>query len=68
MTMSFATRANNDEVHTFVNPFVPMNIGLWALFAGATVFLVLRLWCKVTRRHGLWYDDYILVVSWVSSC
>ncbi|KAH6999262.1 hypothetical protein BKA56DRAFT_469408 [Ilyonectria sp. MPI-CAGE-AT-0026] len=38
---------------------------LWTLFAGATVFLALRLWVKVTRRHGQWYDDYILIVSWI---
>ncbi|KAK2063183.1 hypothetical protein LY76DRAFT_680909 [Colletotrichum caudatum] len=52
------------EVHPFVNPFVQLNVGLWSLFAGATIFLALRLWCKITRRHGLWYDDYILVACW----
>ncbi|KAL0941178.1 uncharacterized protein CTRU02_203941 [Colletotrichum truncatum] len=62
--MSTEVRNHDDEVHTFVNPFVELNAGLWSLFAGATLFLALRLWCKVTRRHGLWYDDYILVVSW----
>lgn len=65
--MDFYSRATNDgPVHAFVNPFVELNAGLWSLFAGATVFLALRLWCKITRRHGLWYDDYILVISWVS--
>ncbi|KAK6194313.1 hypothetical protein LQW54_011587 [Pestalotiopsis sp. IQ-011] len=48
----------------FVNPWVELNAGLWSLFAGATIFLALRIWCKVTRRHGLWYDDYILLVTW----
>ncbi|TDZ28652.1 hypothetical protein C8034_v011840 [Colletotrichum sidae] len=63
--MSIEARSNDDEeVHPFINPFVELNAGLWSLFAGATIFLALRLWCKVTRRHGLWYDDYILVVSW----
>ncbi|EXF80600.1 hypothetical protein CPAR01_01917 [Colletotrichum paranaense] len=63
--MDFYSRATNDgPVHAFVNPFVELNAGLWSLFAGATVFLALRLWCKITRRHGLWYDDYILVISW----
>ncbi|KAK1982334.1 hypothetical protein LZ30DRAFT_781383 [Colletotrichum cereale] len=56
---------NDDEVHPFVNPYVQLNVGLWSLFAAATIFLILRLWCKITRRHGLWYDDYILVVSWL---
>lgn len=59
--MSVTTR----EVHSFVNPYKEMNAGLWSLFAGATVFLGLRVWVKITRRHGLWYDDYILLVSWV---
>ncbi|TPX09367.1 uncharacterized protein E0L32_009411 [Thyridium curvatum] len=53
------------EVHGFVNPYAELNAGLWSLFAGATVLLALRLWIKVTRRHGLWYDDHILVTSWV---
>ena len=49
----------------YVDPTKETNAGIWTLFAGATVFLVLRLWCKITRRRGLWWDDYILVVSWV---
>ncbi|TQN64149.1 hypothetical protein CSHISOI_11274 [Colletotrichum shisoi] len=57
--------ATDDSVHTFVNPFLQLNVGLWSLFTGATVFLALRLWCKITRRHGLWYDDYILTVTWI---
>ncbi|KAF5010529.1 hypothetical protein FDECE_3311 [Fusarium decemcellulare] len=52
-------------VHGFVNPYPELNAGLWTLFAGATVFLGLRLWVKITRRHGMWYDDYILIVSWI---
>lgn len=57
---------NGTEVHGFVNPYTELNAGLWSLFAGATVLLALRLWVKVTRRHGLWYDDYVLILSWVS--
>ena len=52
--------------HKFVSPWTEMNAGLWSLFMGATLFLALRIWCKVTKRYGLWYDDYILTVSWVS--
>ncbi|EFQ35169.1 hypothetical protein CGRA01v4_01313 [Colletotrichum graminicola] len=55
---------NDQEAVRFVNPYLQLNVGLWSLFAGATIFLALRLWCKITRRHGLWYDDYILIVSW----
>ena len=56
----------NGEVHTFVDPSLEMNLGLWFLFAGATIFLALRLYCKAIRRNPLWYDDYILLASWVS--
>ncbi|KAH7021215.1 uncharacterized protein B0I36DRAFT_252528 [Microdochium trichocladiopsis] len=60
-------RADDDDdvVHDFVSPWVELNIGLWALFAATTIFLASRIWIKVTRRYGLWYDDYILVVSWI---
>ncbi|EFQ91345.1 hypothetical protein CFE70_004877 [Pyrenophora teres f. teres 0-1] len=51
--------------HTYVDPSLELNLGLWSLFAGASVFLALRTWIKVTRRHGLWWDDYILLVAWV---
>jgi hypothetical protein len=58
---------NHDKTgHGYVDPSVPLNLGLWILFAGASFFLALRLWIKITRRHGMWYDDWILVVCWVS--
>lgn len=58
---------NHDKLHphSYVNPEVPLNLGLWFLYAGATFFLALRVWIKVTRRHGLWWDDWILLVTWV---
>ena len=66
--MRLQLRADEDEpVHKFINPYTELNIGLWSLFAGASIFLWARLWVKITRRHGMWYDDYILIVSWVSS-
>ncbi|KAK7746331.1 hypothetical protein SLS53_002290 [Cytospora paraplurivora] len=49
----------------FVNPYTEVNTGIWLLFVGATAFLGLRLWCKLDRRTGLWWDDRILIVSWV---
>jgi len=55
-----------EHVTSYVDPSLQLNLGLWFLFAGATVLLFLRVWVKVTRRHGLWYDDYILITSWVS--
>ncbi|KAF7550933.1 hypothetical protein G7Z17_g5385 [Cylindrodendrum hubeiense] len=66
--MNFTPR-DDEEVDgpavAYVNPWTELNLGLWMLFAGATLFLMLRLYVKVTRRHGLWYDDYILTASWM---
>ncbi|KAH8653716.1 hypothetical protein BX600DRAFT_526921 [Xylariales sp. PMI_506] len=52
--------------HNFVSPVKAVYTGIWLLFAGATTFLGFRLWCKVTRRTGIWYDDYILVLCWAN--
>ncbi|KAF4978612.1 hypothetical protein FZEAL_5015 [Fusarium zealandicum] len=63
----YLTPRDDDDgpIHGFVNPYVELNAGLWSLFSGASIFLGLRLWVKLTRRHGTWYDDYILIVSWI---
>ncbi|PVH76495.1 hypothetical protein DL98DRAFT_574387 [Cadophora sp. DSE1049] len=53
-----------DDV-VYISPVKEVNAGLWTLFAGATVFLGLRLYCKLSRRTGLWYDDYVLILSWL---
>jgi hypothetical protein len=37
----------------------------WFLTALATVFLCLRIYCKFLSRRGLWWDDWILISSWV---
>ncbi|CZT42540.1 uncharacterized protein RSE6_02463 [Rhynchosporium secalis] len=59
----FLPRAEKEVV--YISPVKEVNIGLWVLLAGATVFLGLRLYCKISRRTGLWYDDYVLTVSWL---
>lgn len=51
----------------FVNPSSAVNGGIWSLFVGTSIFLFLRIWCKISRKHGLWWDDYILLASWVST-
>jgi hypothetical protein len=38
-----------------------------ALTALATVFLVLRVYCKLYNARRLWWDDYALGLSWVSA-
>ena len=37
----------------------------WTLFSIATCFLAVRLYCKRISRQGIWWDDLILVISWV---
>lgn len=63
-TMNF--RRDDDDDVVYYNPSAEIYVGLWTLFVGASVFLALRLWCKITRRHGLWYDDYVLIAAYVS--
>jgi hypothetical protein len=68
--MRLRFRKENDgaeDVTNYVDPSLELNLGLWMLFAGATLLLLLRVWVKITRRHGLWWDDYILITSWVST-
>jgi len=44
-----------------------MKIVCWALVAVSGLFLVLRLYCKFLKHRGLWWDDHVLVMAWVSS-
>lgn len=60
-----STRASFKDDVVLVDPTKEVNAGLWTLFAATTVFLAARLWCKITRRHGLWWDDHILIFSWL---
>jgi hypothetical protein len=41
------------------------NAVAWSLLAVAGAFLGLRLYCKYLGRRGLWWDDRILIASWV---
>jgi hypothetical protein len=64
--MHFRLRDDDDDENiVYISPERELNTGLWCLFGGATILLALRVWVKVTRRHGLWWDDYILIASWV---
>lgn len=58
-------RNHDDSGHHYVDPSLELNVGLWTMFAGASLFLALRIWIKITRRHGLWWDDHILLIAWV---
>ena len=39
----------------------------WSLTAFAALFLGLRLFSKLWRKRPLWWDDHILIASWVCS-
>lgn len=43
-----------------------INLAVWFLISVSAFFLGARLWC---RQHfaRLWWDDFVLTVSWVGS-
>ena len=43
-----------------------INYTLWFLTALSLIFLALRVYCKFLRHRGLWWDDHLLIGSWVS--
>ncbi|PBP21120.1 hypothetical protein BUE80_DR008007 [Diplocarpon rosae] len=58
-----APRTDEDPNVVFISPQKEVTAGLWTLFAGAFLFLALRIYSKVSRRNGLWYDDHILIFT-----
>ncbi|KAK3681340.1 hypothetical protein B0T22DRAFT_540227 [Podospora appendiculata] len=38
----------------------------WALLVAAAAFLALRIYCKHIGHRGLWWDDWLLIASWVA--
>lgn len=38
---------------------------MWAMCAVAAVFIALRIYCKISRGNKLWWDDHVLIASWV---
>ncbi|KAK3346864.1 hypothetical protein B0T25DRAFT_613518 [Lasiosphaeria hispida] len=43
-----------------------VNFTIWFLTALSAAFLALRVYCKFLRHRGLWWDDHVLIGSWVS--
>lgn len=44
----------------------PLIVGItWMLTFLCGGFLGLRIYAKLSRRQGLWWDDHILIASWV---
>lgn len=44
-----------------------VNFTMWLLTALAAMFLALRVYCKILRHRGLWWDDHILIASFVGA-
>jgi hypothetical protein len=42
-----------------------VDIVCWLLVALSAVFVGLRVFCKFKTHRALWWDDHILIVSWV---
>lgn len=45
-----------------------LNYAIWSLTILAAGFMGLRIYCKFLRHRGLWWDDYVLILSWVRIC
>ncbi|KAL0942647.1 uncharacterized protein CTRU02_200533 [Colletotrichum truncatum] len=41
-------------------------VSTWTLVGVSAVLLFLRVYCKFWRGRGLWWDDHMLIVSWVT--
>ncbi|KAH8714089.1 hypothetical protein GQ44DRAFT_689115 [Phaeosphaeriaceae sp. PMI808] len=42
-------------------------IACWIVTILAAIFLGFRIYVKLSRRCGLWKDDYLLIISWVAA-
>ncbi|KAL2179181.1 uncharacterized protein P884DRAFT_276246 [Thermothelomyces heterothallicus CBS 202.75] len=57
---------------TTETPPGPDNVGpyllrvIWALAGLSTLFLGLRVYCKLSRRRRLWWDDNFLIAGWIA--
>jgi len=45
-----------------------LNTVFWTLTSVSFLFMSLRLWCKHLRGRYLWWDDYVLIASWIALC
>ena len=45
---------------------VEYNVIIWVLVGVAGFFFFLRAYCKIARQRGLWWDDHVTGLAWVS--
>ncbi|OIW26285.1 hypothetical protein CONLIGDRAFT_468532 [Coniochaeta ligniaria NRRL 30616] len=43
-----------------------LNVVYWPLVAVSALFLSLRIFLKLRQRRPLWWDDYVLMISWLA--
>ncbi|KAB5585117.1 hypothetical protein GE09DRAFT_15318 [Coniochaeta sp. 2T2.1] len=43
-----------------------LNVVVWMLLGSSGLFLALRLYCKFLKNRGFWWDDHLLVASWLA--
>ncbi|CAK7225188.1 hypothetical protein SCUCBS95973_005777 [Sporothrix curviconia] len=73
-TASDATRTRPRQATTTIpaadlphdNQAPQLNFTIWLLTGLSVGFLSLRIYCKFLRGRGLWWDDYVLISSWLS--
>ncbi|KAK3342086.1 putative integral membrane protein [Lasiosphaeria hispida] len=58
------TAADADLPHDDLGP--ELNAVFWLLTVLSLGFLSLRIYCKLARGRRLWWDDYLLIASWVA--
>jgi hypothetical protein len=59
--------SSETEMPVLTNPGPTVNAAIWSVGTVSTLFLFLRVYCKQVRAKGMWWDDYLLTVSWVCS-
>ncbi|PKS08629.1 hypothetical protein jhhlp_005016 [Lomentospora prolificans] len=58
-TTAYEDLPHNDLIVTF-------NAVIWVLAGLSGFFLFMRVYCKITRQRGLWWDDYLMGASWIT--
>jgi hypothetical protein len=58
--------SDSGQRHDDLGPL--LNAVFWTLTSLSFLILALRLYCKYLRGRYLWWDDYVLMASWIALC
>ena len=61
------TSSSPEDNHPHDDLITTFNAVIWVLAGLSGFFFFLRVYCKITRQRGLWWDDYVMGASWVCS-